>query len=134
MLSQNGETRMTQEPLAWFAGVDWDSERHQACVVDAQGNIAGEREFLQSGAVWRNWAIGCSRSPVWPAVLRWRSKYRMARLSTRCLIVASLPTRSIPSSWTAYATGSASPGRRPALGLEPRDHRRDAYVLADGVR
>ena len=31
------------------AGIDWGSERHQACVVDAQGNIVGERAFAHSG-------------------------------------------------------------------------------------
>jgi hypothetical protein len=41
---------MTQETLRWFAGVDWGSERHNACLLDAQGNIVGEREFPHSGA------------------------------------------------------------------------------------
>ena len=41
---------MTQETLAWFAGVDWGSERHHACLLDGQGSIAGEREFPHSGA------------------------------------------------------------------------------------
>jgi hypothetical protein len=41
---------MAQEAFAWFAGVDWGSERHHACIVDAQGIIAGEREFPHSGA------------------------------------------------------------------------------------
>jgi hypothetical protein len=41
---------MTQETLSWFAGVDWGSERHHACLLDAQGHIVGEREFPHSGA------------------------------------------------------------------------------------
>jgi hypothetical protein len=36
---------MAEENLTWFAGVDWGSERHQACLLDAQGNIVAEREF-----------------------------------------------------------------------------------------
>ena len=40
---------MAQEALSWFAGVDWSSERHQVCLVDAQGNIVGEHEFPHSG-------------------------------------------------------------------------------------
>ena len=36
--------------FAWFAGVDWSSEKHQVCIVDPQGNVAGEREFPHSGA------------------------------------------------------------------------------------
>lgn len=45
-----GRDAMAQEAFAWFAGVDWGSERHHACIVDAQGIIAGEREFPHSGA------------------------------------------------------------------------------------
>ena len=41
---------MSEENFTWFAGVDWGSEKHQACIVDAQGNVAGEREFPHSGA------------------------------------------------------------------------------------
>ena len=36
--------------LAWFAGVDWGSRKHQACVLDAAGNVLGEREFEHGGA------------------------------------------------------------------------------------
>ena len=36
--------------LAWFAGVDWGSQKHQACVLDAAGNVLGEREFEHGGA------------------------------------------------------------------------------------
>ena len=38
-----------EETISWFAGVDWGSERHQVCLLDAQGTIAGEREFPHSG-------------------------------------------------------------------------------------
>ena len=41
---------MAEETILWFAGVDWGSEKHQACVLDAQGAVAGEREFSHSGA------------------------------------------------------------------------------------
>ena len=41
---------MTQETIRWFAGVDWGSERHQVCIVDGEGSIAGERAFPHSGA------------------------------------------------------------------------------------
>ena len=36
--------------LAWFAGVDWGSRKHQACVLDAAGKVLGEREFEHGGA------------------------------------------------------------------------------------
>ena len=36
--------------LVWFAGVDWGSQKHQACVLDAAGEVLGEREFEHGGA------------------------------------------------------------------------------------
>ena len=41
---------MTEETICWFAAVDWGSEKHQTCVLDARGGITGEREFLHGGA------------------------------------------------------------------------------------
>jgi len=38
------------EDVEWFAGVDWASQTHQACLVDAGGKIVGERGFAHSGA------------------------------------------------------------------------------------
>ena len=38
-----------EETVSWFAGVDWGSERHQVCLLDARGTTVGEREFPHSG-------------------------------------------------------------------------------------
>jgi len=38
-----------EETISWFAGVDWGSERHQVCLLDARGTRVGEREFPHSG-------------------------------------------------------------------------------------
>lgn len=38
------------ETTPWFAAVDWGSEKHQACLLDASGEVAGEREFPHGGA------------------------------------------------------------------------------------
>ena len=38
------------EDVEWFAGVDWASQTHQVCLVDAGGKIVGERGFAHSGA------------------------------------------------------------------------------------
>src|SRR3954454_16154757 len=35
---------------SWFAGVDWGSEKHQVCLLDAAGKGVGEREFRRGGA------------------------------------------------------------------------------------
>jgi transposase len=36
--------------LRWFAGIDWASETHQVCVLDAAGHILGEKAFAHGGA------------------------------------------------------------------------------------
>src|SRR3954453_17651839 len=41
---------MTSETRRWFAGVDWGSETHHVCLVDAAGAVVGERAFAHGGA------------------------------------------------------------------------------------
>jgi transposase len=41
---------MTSETKRWFAGVDWGSETHHVCLVDAAGAVVGERAFAHGGA------------------------------------------------------------------------------------
>src|ERR687898_521749 len=41
---------MTGETKRWFAGVDWGSEKHQACLLDEAGAVVGERAFRHDGA------------------------------------------------------------------------------------
>ncbi len=41
---------MADVTTGWFAGVDWGSQKHQACVLDAAGKVVGEREFPHGGA------------------------------------------------------------------------------------
>ena len=41
---------MTDEDVTWFAGVDWGTATHQACLLNAAGTIVGERAFAHGGA------------------------------------------------------------------------------------
>ena len=41
---------MADATTGWFAGVDWGSEKHQICLLDAAGQVVGEREFPHGGA------------------------------------------------------------------------------------
>jgi len=41
---------MADETIGWFAGIDWGSERHQVCLLDAAGRSAGERAVAHGGA------------------------------------------------------------------------------------
>ena len=103
---------MAEADFAWFAGIDWSSERHQACLVDVQGSIVAEREFAHNGtglAELGDWLLSTAGRHM---PLRKRSKCRTDRLSIRWLIAASSCMRSTPSSSTACVTGSVLPVRR----------------------
>jgi transposase len=39
-----------REAFEWFAGIDWASQAHQVCLIDAGGKIVGERAFVHGGA------------------------------------------------------------------------------------
>jgi transposase len=41
---------MAEEEVEWFAGIDWASESHQVCLVDAPGKCVGERTVAHGGA------------------------------------------------------------------------------------
>jgi transposase len=41
---------MTDDTVSWFAGVDWGSQKHQVCLLDAAGRVVGEREVRHGGA------------------------------------------------------------------------------------
>jgi transposase len=45
-----GARTLADVAIGWFAGVDWGSQKHQACVLDAAGKVVGEREFPHGGA------------------------------------------------------------------------------------
>ena len=36
--------------IRWFAGVDWASERHRVCLLNANGQAVGERDVDHTGA------------------------------------------------------------------------------------
>src|SRR5215204_4253182 len=57
---------MTDEARRWFAGVDWGSERHQVCLLDAAGTVVGERAFAHGGAglaALCDWLVSAAGDP-----------------------------------------------------------------------
>ena len=38
------------EEIAWFVGIDWASQSHQVCLVDARGECLGERAVAHGGS------------------------------------------------------------------------------------
>src|SRR5829696_5477900 len=41
---------LAEETFRWFAGIDWGSAKHQACLLDGAGKVVGERAFPHGGA------------------------------------------------------------------------------------
>ena len=37
------------DEVRWFVGIDWASEQHQVCLLDANGHVVGERVFAHGG-------------------------------------------------------------------------------------
>ena len=37
------------EEVEWFVGIDWASQSHQVCLVDARGECLGERAVAHGG-------------------------------------------------------------------------------------
>lgn len=117
---------MQQETFTWFAAVDWGSEKHQACLLDARGGIAGEREFSHSGAGLADlcdWilsitgdanvvavAVEVPHGPVVDALL------------DRGFAVYAINPKQLDRLRDRFSVAGA------------KDDRRDAYVSADGLR
>ncbi len=44
-----GKARRCPLKQRWYVGVDWGSQTHQVCVIDAGGEVVGERAFEHGG-------------------------------------------------------------------------------------
>jgi len=117
---------MTEENLAWFAGVDWGSERHQVCVVDAQGNIVGERDFAHSGeglAALGDWLLSIAGAANTMAVaIEVPHGPVVDTLVDRGFVVHAINPKQLDRLRDRFSVAGA------------KDDRRDAFVLGDGVR
>src|SRR5215211_7342285 len=104
-----GARTMAEVTIRWFAGVDWGSQQHQACLLDAAGKIVGERVFPHGGAglaALCDWLVSMADDPgsVAVAIEVPHGPVVDALLDRGFAVHASTP-----SSSTACATGSASP-------------------------
>jgi transposase len=117
---------MAEETLTWFAGVDWGSERHQACLLDAQGDIVAEREFLHSGAGLAelgDWLLSMAGAASTVAVaIEVPHGPVVESLVDRGFVVHAINPKQLDRLRDRFSVAGA------------KDDRRDAYVLADGVR
>jgi transposase len=117
---------MVEETIAWFAGVDWGSAKHQACVLGVQGTIVGEREFPHSGkglSELADWILSMTdiASAVAVAVEVPHGPV-VDVLLDRGFIVHAINPKQLDRLRDRFSIAGA------------KDDRRDAYVSADGLR
>ena len=113
--------------LEWFAGVDWGSQQHQVCVLDADGKVLGERVFEHGGAgllQMADWLLSFAKGDA--------SEVGVAVETPRGPVVESLMER-------GFAVHSINPKQLDRFRdrFSPagaKDDRRDARVLASALR
>ena len=113
--------------LAWFSGVDWGAQNHQACVLDVAGNVLGEREFEHGGAglsQMANWLLSFAAGG--------EGEVGVAIETPRGPVVESLMER-------GFAVHSINPKQLDRFRdrFSPagaKDDRRDARVLTSALR
>lgn len=115
---------MTQ---TWFAGVDWGSETHHACVLDRDGNVRGERAFPHSGkglAAMADWLLKCTRLPAGEIGVAIEVPHGpvVESLLERGFAVHSINPKQLDRFRDRFSVAGA------------KDDRRDAQVLAAALR
>ena len=117
---------MGEETITWFAGIDWGSEKHQACLLDLQGAIIGEREFCHSGvglAELGDWILSIAGAASAVAVaIEVPHGPIVDALLDRGFIVYAINPKQLDRLRDRFSVAGA------------KDDRRDAYVSADGLR
>src|SRR6266478_3202913 len=123
------------EEIAWFVGIDWASQSHQVCLVDARRECLGERAVAHGGAGieelcdWLMARTGATPEVIGVAIGNDPGPGRRSPVGTRFLRLwdQSQAARPVPR--------PLHRGRRqePAL-AKAGDDRRDAHVLADSLR
>lgn len=117
-----------EEELDWFVGIDWGSEAHEACVLDARGRKVGGRSFEHSGA-------GLGQLADWIATMT-----SMA-IASRVAVVVELVRGALIATLVdrGYRVFACNPkqtdrfrDRHSVAGA--KDDRLDAFVLAEAGR
>src|ERR1700758_4178395 len=115
-----------EETLSWVAGVSWGSRRHHVCRLDARGTTVGEREFPHSGeglAELGDWLLSMASAASTVAVaIEVPHGPVVDALIDRGFAVYAINPKQLDRLRDRFSVAGA------------KDDRRDAYVLADGLR
>ena len=115
----------TAPPPTIFAGIDWGSQLHQACVLTADGTVIGEKAFPHSGeglGQLLDWISACAGSQCIAAAIEIPHGPVVDSLLDRDTQVYSINPKQLDRFRDRFSPAGA------------KDDRRDARVLADAVR
>ena len=101
------------EEIEWFVGIDWASQSHQVCLIDAHGECLGERAVAHGGAGSEelcDWLI--ARTGATPEVIGVAIEMTQGPIVEACWSAVSASMGSIPSSSIGTATASPWPAPR----------------------
>ncbi len=112
----------------WFAGVDWASQAHQACLIDSGGRIIGERSFAHGGdglAEFCNWLLamtGATEAAAIAVAIEVPHGPIVETLLERGFQVYAINPKQLDRFRDRFTVAGA------------KDDRRDAHVLSDSLR
>ena len=115
-----------QNSFAYFAGIDWGTERHRVCLLDNQGRTLAERWIEHSGdslaelIVWLLQQTSDSASALAAAIEIPRGAI-VETLLEHGFTVFSINPKQLDRFRDRYSPAGA------------KDDRRDAFVLADAL-
>ena len=116
-----------RDDARWFVGIDWASETHQVCLVDADGKIVGERGFPHGGSGLAEmciWLLVTTRAE--PTVIAVAIEVPhgpiVETLLERGFLVYAINPKQLDRFRDRFTVAGA------------KDDRRDAHVLGDSLR
>jgi transposase len=115
------------EEIGWFVGIDWASQTHQVCLVDAHGECLGERAVAHGGAGIEelcDWLIACTGATpeVIGVAIEMTQGPVVEALLERGFCVFGINPKQLDRFRDRFTVAGA------------KDDRRDAHVLADSLR
>ena len=117
---------MVDETTRWFAGIDWGSEQHHACLLDAAGKVVGEWAFAHGGAglaALCDWLVSMAGEPGTVAVaIEVPHGPVVDALLDRGFAVHAINPKQLDRWRDRFSVAGA------------KDDRRDARVAASGLR
>lgn len=115
------------ETFAWYVGIDWGSEEHRLCLLDASGRVCGERAVAHTAAAvhealqWVRTATGATADAIAVGIETPRGALVDTVLEQGFQVFAVNP-KQLDRFRDRFSAGGA------------KDDRRDARVVADALR